>query len=374
MITVYEKILQAGTLTVSVNPSSNKIEDIFDVAQRENPKRAFLFISKVLGHHIPVAPNKTRKAFRNLVSKLPSNIEGSILFVGMAETAVALACGIYQEARNKYPDSVLLLTTRHPTEEKLLCNFKELHSHATDHLLFYPQCPQMQEKVDNAQTLIYIDDETTTGNTFLNLFNALENARETKFRQVITVNLADWSDDGLENRIDADFSSFSLLSGRWNWQPKLDAPSVTMPNVNVSTPGKLSLSKRQDWGRLGMMECHCEIGEHIHAKSGERILVIGTEEFVWPPFLLAERLEKEGADVQFCATTRSPLAQGFAVSSVFTFEDNYGQGIPHFIYNIGHRRYDRIIICAETPVGSLSTSLISKLRSISDTVECLYYE
>jgi hypothetical protein len=232
----------------------------------------------------------------------------------------------------------------------------------------------MQARVDNARTLVVIDDETTTGNTFLNLFNALESTRNITFDRVIAINLADWSDGALANRIKSDFLSLSLLSGRWHWQEKRDAPPVKMPDVNVSTAGKFSLSPRQDWGRLGMMECHCEIGREVEVKSNEHILVIGTEEFVWPPFLLAERLEAAGATVQFCATTRSPLAQGFAVSSVFSFEDNYGQGIPNYLYNIGHQHYDRIIIGAETPQGSISARLLDRLKTVSPTVECLYYD
>ena len=104
------------------------------------------------------------------------------------------------------------------------------------------------------------------------------------------------------------------------------------------------------------------------------MLVVGTEEFVWPAFVLAERLEKEGAQVQFCATTRSPLAQGHAITSVFSFADNYGQSIPHFIYNLGCEHYERVILCAETPPGSLDSALLVQLESVCNQLECLHYE
>ena len=38
-----------------------ELEDLLDFAQRINPKRAFLFFSKVLGRHVPVAPSVMRK-------------------------------------------------------------------------------------------------------------------------------------------------------------------------------------------------------------------------------------------------------------------------------------------------------------------------
>ena len=40
-----------------------QLEDLLGFAQRINPKRAFLFVSKVLGRHIPVAPSIMRGAF-----------------------------------------------------------------------------------------------------------------------------------------------------------------------------------------------------------------------------------------------------------------------------------------------------------------------
>lgn len=370
---IYKKALRAGELTITVNKSSWQSDVIFDIAERINPKRAFLFISKVLGHHIPVAPGKTREACRYLASSIPDDIKGPVLFIGMAETAVALACGIYQEARFKFPESVLLTTTRHPVDAELLCEFRETHSHATGHLLYYPQDVQLRQWVQHARTVVLIDDETTTGNTFFSLLSALQK-KELNFRQVITVNLTDWSNNALAKRINAEFLSLFLLSGQWDWQPRSGALPVVMPHVDVSTSGRHPLSARQDWGRLGMSEFHCEMGSHIQTQPGERILVVGTEEFVWPAFLLAERLEKEGAAVQFCATTRSPLAQGHAITSVFFFADNYGQSIPHFIYNLGHDRYDRIILCAETQPGTLDTALLRQLESVCDQLTCLYYE
>lgn len=370
---IYKKALRAGELTMTVNKSSWQADEIFDIAERINPKRAFLFISKVLGHHIPVAPGKTREACRYLALSIPGDTEGPVLFIGMAETAVALACAVYQEAHIRFPESVLLTTTRHPVDAELLCAFRETHSHATGHLLYYPQDAQLRKRVQDARTVVLIDDETTTGNTFFSLLGALQK-KGLNFRQVITVNLTDWSNDALAKRLDTGFLSLFLLSGQWGWQPRSGAPPVVMPDVDVSTSGRHPLSARQDWGRLGVGEFHCEMGSHIQTQPGERILVVGTEEFVWPAFLLAERLEKEGAAVQFCATTRSPLARGHAITSVFSFADNYGQLIPHFIYNLGHERFERIILCAETQSGTLDIALLAQLETVCDQLTCLHYE
>ncbi|MFP5303740.1 TRSP domain-containing protein, partial [Cobetia sp. SIMBA_158] len=62
----------------------------------------------------------------------------------------------------------------------------------------------------------------------------------------------------------------------------------------------------------------------IRIQPGEKVIVVGTGEFVWRPFLLAERLERSGADVRFGSTTRSPIALGHAIEHALSFSDNYG--------------------------------------------------
>ena len=42
--------------------------------------------------------------------------------------------------------------------------------------------------------------------------------------------------------------------------------------------------------------------------SGKRILVIGTEEFMFPALYIGRKMEKEGAEVRCHSTTRSPIA------------------------------------------------------------------
>ncbi|MGM8887452.1 phosphoribosyltransferase domain-containing protein, partial [Psychrobacter sp. 1U2] len=90
-----------------------QLEDLLGFAQRINPKRAFLFVSKVLGRHIPVAPTTMRQAFTDLANSVPSNLPEPILVVGMAETAVGLSAGVHQALQTRYPNALLLNSTRH---------------------------------------------------------------------------------------------------------------------------------------------------------------------------------------------------------------------------------------------------------------------
>ncbi|MGZ2367825.1 phosphoribosyltransferase domain-containing protein, partial [Citrobacter freundii] len=80
---------------------------------------------------------------------------------------------VFDEVRKHHPDCVYLTSTRHPVDAELLCEFKEEHSHATDHLIYYPVSAAMRQTVAEAQTLVLVDDEATTGKTFLNLLASL---------------------------------------------------------------------------------------------------------------------------------------------------------------------------------------------------------
>lgn len=103
-------------------------------------------------------------------------------------------------------------------------------------------------------------------------------------------------------------------------------------------------------------------------------MVLGTGEFVWEPFLLSERLEAEGASVYYSSTTRSPIATGFAIQSAIAFTDNYGLGIPNFVYNVAHQTFDRILLCTETPAESVDQQLLSALSDVASIVEIVTYE
>ena len=373
---VYRRQLTCGTLSVTPNCSLEHLDELFDIAERRNPKRAFLFVSKVLGHHIPVSPKKMRETYQQMAKQFPQSLEGPILFIGMAETAVGLGAGIFDEVRDRYPQALYLTSTRHPIADgELFCKFKENHSHATDHLLYLPHNLEQRQWIQQAKTIVLIDDEATTGNTFLNLLSALrEEGKLTQIKQIIAVTLTDWSGDALQKRSPLPITTFSLVQGKWQWQANPDAPLPVMPNVNITASGQVAITGKQSWGRLGMTTPANDLGLFIHVSEGEKILVLGSGEFVWEPFLLAERLEKQGAIVKYSSTTRSPIATNFAIQSAITFTDNYGLGIPNFVYNVAHQQFDRILLCCETPAESIDSQLIEALYKVAPIVEVISYD
>ncbi len=350
--------LPTGRIEAFISRSTRRPEDLFGFAQRRNPKRAFLFVSRVLGRHIPVAPSLMRKTYEALAKQIPADLPGPILVVGMAETAVGLGGGVHDAyvAATGRGDVVFLATTRCQLESPVLARFSEDHSHATSHLIHRPTSPGIADLMKKARSLILVDDEITTGRTIVNLRAALIEAGLARVERIILATLTDWSDGDAARSTPEPCMSVSLLSGSYKWTPDPAAPLPEMPHVDVTGRSPHTPDPGRDWGRLGVLNQSFAIDARTRAQ--ERILVLGTGEYVLPPFFLAEALERAGACVRFSAVTRSPIAVGHAIESAFALRDNYGLGIPNFLYNVDPSRYDRIILCAETPRASIDPGLV----------------
>jgi len=367
---------------------SYQLEDLLGFAQRINPKRAFLFVSKVLGRHIPVAPNTMRHAFTDLASLVPSDLPEPILVIGMAETAVGLSAGVHQALQTRYPNALLLNSTRHAqhnddNSETLLTTFSEDHSHASQHLIYQSADKAIQAQLLASKTLIMVDDEASTGNTCVNVFTALRNAGLDQLEQVHLTTLVDWSlnqnqaqadvDDNISARLpNIDFHRHHLLSGAWQWADVPNPEPITMPSVDTTEAGSQPLGNTGNWGRFPTLDSTDGFNNYLakfqaaftnfneqakfnEVQLPERILVLGSNEFVWLPFLLAEWLEAktQNATVNFSALTRSPIALGGAITTMLSFSDNYGLGMTNFAYNVEPSDWDLIVLCVETASDSV---------------------
>ena len=351
--------LQRGVLSLQPNDNSHwKWQDLLGFAERINPKRAFLFVSKVLGRHIPVSPHIMRHAFTDLAELVPDDLPEPVLVIGMAETAVGLGAGVHQVLQQRYPEAIYVTTTRHPVRgAPLLARFLEEHSHAQDQLLYGSPDAELQQQILNSKSIVLVDDEASTGKTFVNLIHALQQAGLNQISHVVTATLADWS-SGI-HIADLNCQSVALMTGKWQWRDAEHPIQINMPKVDTVAFGAFATLAEPTWGRLPIQDS----GAHIRlaVQPDERILVLGSGEYVWSSFLLAEYLQQQGADVKFSAITRSPIAVGHAIQSALAFSDNYGLGIQNFVYNINPLEYDRILITVETVADSVAKSLLEAL-------------
>ena len=362
-------VLETGRLDVT--HSGDDDAAIFGFGERNNPRRSFLFVSNVLGRHVPVSPAVMRAAFTRLADTIPADVPGPVVMTGMAETAVGLGAGVHDAwiARTGRRDTLYLSTTRARLDGPLLTTFREEHSHASDHLVHVPQHAADLDLLRAARTLIMVDDEASSGNTFRNLAAGLVAAGLDRIAHVHMAVLTDWSgpagDRVLPDRSDIAVTRGALVRGTFHWTPAPGVPVRRLPDADRLRSGTVRPLRRGDDARLGRS---VRTGPTLPAGLPEaigqtraRLLVIGTGEHVWEPFLLAEALEGLGHDVRFCATTRSPILPGHAITRGYAFRDHEGLGITNYLYNVDPASADRVILCADTALTALDPALLAAL-------------
>lgn len=355
--------LLRGRLDITVSKHSIEPNSLFGFAERRNPKRAFLFVSKVLGRHIPAKPSVMQNTYVKLAQQIPADIPGPVLVVGMAETAVGLGAGVHRAYSALRDDTAYLVSTRHSIGSEIFTRFEEEHSHASAHLVHMPHDAEIKRRMLEAKSIVLVDDEASTGNTFINLLAALKQAGLDQIERVVTVTLTDWSAGAVQASLPENVTAISLLEGQYRFTENPSAPLPEMPDVSTTAAGEWPIDPAKDWGRMGVIDHQDTLTLENEPQPGEKVLVIGTNEFVWRPFLLAERLEQAGVDVYFSSTTRSPIALGHEIKHALAFGDNYGLGIANFLYNVAPGQFDRVIICTETDPASVDPQLIAALNA-----------
>lgn len=253
----------AVDIQISENTFNFKLEDLFLMAGRKNPKRAFLFVSKLLGKHISVNPkqailtgrliglmigekigkikeinydiiakalkddNFSNEALVYADSKLIS-LNKPTLFVGFAETATALGNSVFAQFKG---DNICYI---HTTRDELLeCrsafNFEEEHSHAVSHFCY----PLKEEFLSKFERIVLVDDEITTGKTALNLIEAINKKYPKK--EYLVASILDWRSQeyikrykDLEEKLGVKINVVSLLNG----QATCSSPSIQGMKIN----------------------------------------------------------------------------------------------------------------------------------------------
>jgi hypothetical protein len=357
--------LESGLLRLKVSRAELPLDELCGFASRRNRKRGFLFVSKVLGRHIPVLPKLMSKVHSALAQQIPADLPGPVLFVGLAETAVALGHGVRDQfaAHTGRADTLFLHTTRYRLDQPVLVEFLEEHSHAPSHILYHPASAEHRQTLQTARSLVLVDDEASTGKTFINLTRALTPTMKA-LERVVTAVITDWRAPHLRSAfreaMPVEASTVAVLEGEYQFEPgTFEEGEAAPPAIGTNTPIDRLLAR--NWGRLGVTQCPVLPMPDLGPVAGKRILVLGSSEFVYPPFLLAEALERQGA-VVFCqATTRSPVRVGGAISCALEFQDNYADGITNYLYNARKEDYDRILLCTETPAELVDPRLLREL-------------
>ncbi|WP_067517288.1 phosphoribosyltransferase domain-containing protein [Endozoicomonas ascidiicola] len=323
--------ISAGTLTLQIYKGEDRLHELLGFASRENQKRGYLFVSKVLGKHIPVKPSTMRCLYQEL-SKLCGSGQDTFV-VGMAETATGLGAGVADSlSLLKNQGSVIYQhTTRHELDSDIWLTIDESHSHAVDHILYQP-LDELHDNILSAKRLILVDDEISTGRTLFLLAEKLL-AELKNVEELIIVSIVSWLDADkkqLFETLPVCTRFVNLIEGEFTYTPD-DAFSPTLPD-NIDK-GICKDPSRDDLGRRGIKLPYQDALVTPEQHKSGKWTVVGTGEHLFLPFLIAEQMEASGADVLFQSTTRSPILPGDAIQHKVTFSDT-GKDVVNFIYNL----------------------------------------
>jgi len=356
--------LENGNLHLAWREDDWPLDQLCGFAERDNRRRGFLIVSRVLGRHVPARPSLIRQASNALSRLVPADLPGPVLFVGMAETAITLGQTVHDGwcRDTGRGDALYIHSTRQKIGREPLLRFSEPHSHASAHLLYAPEMIDGENPLADVRSLVLIDDEVTTGRTFVNLATQLA-AVLPQLKQIEVAVLTDWSEGSYHADMPAPVSSHALLRGSLAWEGREPAPSVALP----PTCQLGILHQRRNLGRLGCKQLELDLSPYCTAfaqDTPQSLHVIGTGELHYPAFLLGEMLEDLGHDVMVQATTRSPAKPGGEICSALVLQDNYHSGVPTFLYNVDQTAHRRRIVCHETPANMLDPALLRQSDAV----------
>jgi len=361
--------LPTCTLELRVTGSEFAPDSLLGFAARDNAKRGFLFLSKVLGKHWPVTPQRMAEIHASLAAGVPE-LPGPVVFISMAETGIGLGQGMFEAWRRAHPEqpALFLHTTRYRVGNEALIEFEEAHSHAPRQFLHWPADPAQRALFAGMRSLVLVDDEASTGNTFVNLLNACRQVQPEIDRlhlAVITNFMGEQGVAALAERCALPMTVGACLHGSYRFTAGA-MESGAAPAQRFDADAERGASDQ--FGRRGRttplrLPQAFVAGLAADIGAGETVLVLGTGEFMHAAYALGAGLARDGVEVMVQSTTRSPIRRWGAVAHTLAFADNYGEGIPNFLYNVAPGQYDHVFICHETPPNAALFELAALLKA-----------
>ena len=335
---MYKKVIDLPNCVLKVQSNSN-LDSVLGYGSRLNKKRSFLFISKLLGKHIPVTPKKLFSTYFKLAKLVnPAIKEDYVLVIGMAETATGLGWGLFEHIVAK--SKMYIHTTRVKLAQGHLTEFEEEHSHATEQYLYAPKSVKFD--VNKINHIVIVDDEITTGNTIKNLIIQLNQVFKTPKVSVVT--LLNWSNYKKNYKI------YALHEGTFSVKEKPASKKEELAS-NSTTNAKLVLKKLSNgYGRVGSFSFPSISKKNIELFKkfkNRKILLLGTGEFMYYA-QVASRYFDESNILKIQSTSRSPVLIGGNIKSKISFKDNYYSDISNYLYNVICKKYDVVIIFSES--------------------------
>lgn len=369
------------------------VDNLVKLARRENnTKRSYLYVNPIQGKHIPTDPIDALQMCKTLADIINNTYKDERLYViGFAETATGIAAGI-----SSYLNNVLYYqnTTREYRDGEEYLYFTESHSHAAEQML---RSSKIGDYIGNVDRIIFIDDEVTTGNTICKLINVFrEKFGVDNIRYSIVSILNSMTNERI-NELKANGTECLFLSKIPHEYKKESITDITFDkerHIVVSADYEPELTEiifngvSNPRGILKFSDYENDVAKYAdviikYMGMGhfDNVLLLGTEEFMYPTFAVGKLLINKGIaeNVRIHSTTRSPvLASGrtdYPLYIRYQMRSLYDEDRTTYIYNL--KRYDKVLILTDTQrctrgLWDLCDALKSAGNDDITVIRCLY--
>ncbi len=362
------------------NKTNFNNDEIFMIAKRENnTKRSFLVVNNLQAKHVPVSPQKALSLFEQLGKLVAKNLHGKkVIVVGFAETATAIGAAVAKEIGG---ETTYIHTTRENLDEKYkVIDFSEEHSHATEQRLY---CKNATELFKNAEAVVFVEDEITTGKTIINFLNAFYN--KNIIDKSVEISVATIISGLQENNLLAEnnINLYYLLKiDNTDFEEK--ASNIT----NFKSDEDNIISKQYERKYSNIIHFNATLNPRLGINinyyynlcfnisnnlikdynfRNKDVLVLGSEEFMYPSLILGSIIEKESSPnlVNVHATTRSPILPSqntdYPLFSRYKIKSLYDKNRQTYIYNL--KKYDIVLVFTDSKITG---------EGFDDLANCLY--
>lgn len=335
-------------------------DDVLRLAKRyNNPKRAYLLVDPLQAKHMAVSPTCALEMMHALGRLLNEKYPTARLVIGFAETATAIAAAAAEELCGcRY-----IHTTREDIPANGWLYFSEEHSHASEQKIC---SDRLSEYAVDTDTIILIDDEISTGKTLINIVERLRTIKGFEGKRIVAASvISRVSDENLARLSAAGIISECLL--------KLPEEDYTAAVEKYDVHGAQAVAADEyapkncfgiqlydprigvdmaEYARdcLDKAKTIADKAEALLPKGG-RLLVLGTEECMYPALILGKMLEDSGrySEVRSHSTTRSPIGicsdADYPITEGHRIHSFYDENRETFIYNIGD--YDAALVLTD---------------------------
>lgn len=362
-------------------------ENTLRLAKRfHNTKRTYLLVNPLQAKHVPASPTLALSMMETLGEQLAQAYPTTKLVIGFAETATAIGAAVASRFGNQ---CVYIHTTREPVPEVTQwVLFQEEHSHAVEQKLCLDS---LETWIANTDTVIFVDDEISTGKTLVNMIKQLKQRCPNLEQKTLVA-------ASILNRVSPENEQRLQESGiQCEYLVKLPQEDYTTQVADIqireASPaesadaqygyqalfcGDLADPRKGVSFKRYLQNCTDMAYAFLAQISGQfradsKILVLGTEECMYPALILGRELERFEFDftVRCHATTRSPIGvsdtPGYPIVSGVKLQSFYDSDRNTYLYDLDG--YDAVIVVSDTQVRDMDAlkNLMGAIRPYGNT-------